>query len=80
MSSVRRISGLSCSISRGDSSDSIFTSTLSITAANTRSRGLKRMPASTWTIIPLRYFADLSPSRIVAVFRPLRSCSATIGE
>ena len=39
MSSGRRISGLSCSISRGESSPSVFTSTLSMTASKTRSRG-----------------------------------------
>ena len=36
---ARRISGLSCSISRGESSPSVFTSTLSITASKTCSRG-----------------------------------------
>jgi len=57
-----------------------LTSTLSITASKIRCRGLKRVPASTWTIMPLRYLRDLSPSRMVAVLRPLRSWSATIGE
>ena len=37
-SSSLRISGLSCSISRGESSDSCFTSTLSMTASKTFSR------------------------------------------
>ena len=32
------------------------------------------------TIIPFLYFGDLSPRRIVAVLRPVRSWSATIGE
>ena len=40
ISSVRRISGLSCSISRGESSPSVLTSTLSITSSKIRSRGL----------------------------------------
>ena len=80
MSSARRISGLSCSISFGESSPSVLTSTLSITASKTFCRGLKRAPHSTWTIIPLRYLRDLSPSRIVAVLRSARSWAATIGE
>ena len=80
MSSTRRISGLSCSISFGESSPSGFTSTLSMTASKIFFRGEKRGPASTATIIPFRYFADLSPSRIVADFRPLRSWLSTIGE
>src|SRR4029450_455161 len=80
MSSVRRISGLSCSISRGESSPSVFTSTLSMTASKIFSRALNRTPTSTCTTMPFLYFPDLSPSRIVAVFRCVRSCSATIGE
>ena len=50
MSSTRRISGLSCSISFGESSPSVFTSTLSITASKTFLRGPKRAPARTATI------------------------------
>ena len=42
MSSTRRISGLSCSISFGESSPSRFTSTLSITASKIFFRGPKR--------------------------------------
>ena len=80
ISSVRRISGLSCSISRGDSSPRVFTSTLSITASKMCSRGLKRTPHSTRTTMPFLYLPDLSPSRIVADFRPVRSWSATSGE
>src|SRR4029079_7381320 len=79
-SSRRRISGLSCSISRGESSESGLTSTLSITASNTFSRWPSRAPTRTVTIMPLRYLADLSPRRIVAVLRPVRSWSATTGE
>src|SRR5205823_4531866 len=80
ISSVRRISGLSCSISRGDSSPSVFTSTLSMTASKTNSRALKRLPHSTFTTMPFLYFPDLSPRRMVADLRPVRSWSATMGE
>jgi hypothetical protein len=71
---------LSCSISFCDRSPSRFTSTLSITASKIFFRGEKRGPASTATIIPFRYFVDLSPSLIVADLRPLRSWFSTIGE
>ena len=63
-----------------ESSPRAFTSTLSITASKTFSRGPKRVPTSTWTTIPFLYFVDLLPRRIVAVLRRLRSWSATIGE
>src|SRR3954454_4301568 len=75
-----RISGLSCWISRGETSRSGFTSTLSITASNTFSRIPYRCPTSTITTWPLRYLLDLSPSRMVAVLRPWRSWSATTAE
>ena len=75
-----RISGLSCSISFGESSLIAFTSTLSITASKMCCRGPNRAPASTETIIPFWYFRDLSPRRIVAVFRYALSWASTMGE
>ena len=72
--------GLSCSISRGESSARRFTSTLSMTASKTCWRGPYRAPTSTATIIPFWYLRDLSPRRIVAVLRCERSCASTIGE
>ena len=63
-----------------ESSPSRLTSTLSMTASKIFFRGENRGPARTETIIPFRYFADLSPSRIVADFRPLLSWFSTIGE
>ena len=53
---------------------------LSITASKIRCRGLNRVPASTCTIMPLRYLRDLSPRRIVAVLRLDLSCASTTGE
>ena len=41
---------------------------------------LKRTPQSTCTTMPFLYLPDLSPRRMVADLRPLRSWSATIGE
>jgi len=73
VSSTRRNSGLSCSMSRGDSSRAFFISTLSITAVKIFSRGLCWWPIVTQSSWPRSYLRDLSPSRIVAVLRPRRS-------
>ena len=75
-----RISGLSCWISRGETSSSGFTSTLSMTASKIFSRTPKRWPARTATTWPFLYLVDLSPSLMVAVLRRCRSWSATTGE
>ena len=49
-------------------------------AVKMRCRGPCRWPTVTQTSWPLRYLWDLSPSRIVAVLRPLRSWSMNSGE
>jgi hypothetical protein len=80
VSSTRRNSGLSCSMSRGESSRTRLTSTSSITALKIFSRGLCWWPTVTQTIWPRSYFRDLSPSRIVAVLRPRFSWSMNAAE
>ena len=54
--------------------------TSSMMAVKIRWRGPWRWPTVTQTSWPLRYLWDLSPSRMVAVLRPLRSWSMKSGE
>src|ERR671916_2061584 len=79
-SSVRRNSGLSCSMSRRESSLSRLTSTWSMTAWKRRSRGEYCCPTVTSTTWFLRYLWLLSPKRIVAVLRPRFIWSANTVE
>jgi hypothetical protein len=67
-------------MSRGDSSDTRLTSTVSITASKMRSRGACWKPTVTNTTVPFAYLRLLSPSRIVAVLRPFLSWSTKTGE
>ncbi len=67
-------------MSRGESSLTRLTSTLSITAWKSFSRGEYWRPTVTSTTWFLRYLWRLSPSRIVAVLRPRFIWSANTVE
>ena len=67
-------------MSRGESSETLFTSTSSITAAKIFWRGLWRKPTVIQTTWPRSYLLLLSPSRIVAVLRPRLSWSTKTAE